>query len=99
MIPLWAISLLSTPGAEEFLYSNGCTVRIRGRMTGNEWVVDAYVSVIPHFAWGCNGFHTGMTGSFKSVVRHYLALVLNQLSEYGAEGREELLSAIKNNLE
>lgn len=99
MIPLWVISLLGTPGTGEFLYSNGCTVRIKGRMKVNEWVVDVYVNAIPHFAWGCNGFHTGMTGSFKSVVRYYLTLVLNQLSEYGAEGREELLSAIKDNLE
>ena len=99
MIPLWVISLLGTSGAGEFLYSDGCTVSIKGRMTVNEWVVDVYVNAIPHFAWGCNGFHTGMTGSFKSVVGYYLALVLNQLSEYGAEGRKELLSIMKDYLE
>lgn len=99
MIPLWVISLLGTSDAGEFLYSNGYTIRIKGRMVRNEWVVNVYVNAIPYFAWGCNKFHTGITGSFKAVVRYYLTLVLNQLSEYSAEGRKELLSAIKDNLE
>ena len=98
MIPLWIISLLNTTDVGEFYYNNEHKISIRGKLVDGEWVVDVHVYAI-YFAWGCNKFHTGMKGSFKSVVRYYLALVLNQLSEYGAEGRKELLSIMKNYLE
>lgn len=99
MIPLWIISLLNTTDVGEFYYNNEYKISIRGKLVDGEWVVDAHVNAIPYFAWGCNKFHTGMKGSFKSVVRYYLALVLNQLSEYGAGGRKELLSVMKDYLE
>ena len=99
MIPLWIITLLNTADVGEFLYDGKCRLSVRGRLVGGEWGVDIHVHAIPHFAWGCNKFHTGMKGSFKSVVRYYLTLVLNQLSEYGAEGRKELLSIMKGCLE
>lgn len=99
MIPLCIIALLGTTCAEEFSYTDKYGISIRGKFLDGEWVVDIYVNAIPYFAWGCNKFHTGMKGSFKSVVRYYLALILNQLSEYGAEGREELLSIMKDHLE
>ena len=62
-------------------------------------MVDVYVNAIPYFAWGCNNFYTGMKGSFNSVVRYYLTLVINRLSEYNVEGRKELLSIMKGYLE
>ena len=99
MIPLWIIALLGTTCVGEFSYTDKYRISIRGKFLDGEWVVDVHVNAIPYFAWGCNKFHTGMKGSFKSVVRYYLALVLNQLSEYGAEGRKELLSVMKDYLE
>lgn len=99
MIPLWLLPLLNTIDVGEFSYNNEYRISIRGKLVGGEWVVDVYVYAIPYFAWGCNKFHTGMKGSFNSVVRYYLALVINQLSEYGAEGRKELLSVIRGYLE
>lgn len=99
MIPLWIISLLNTTDVGEFSYNNEYRISIRGKLVDGEWVVDVYVYAIPYFAWGCNKFHTGMKGSFNEVVRYYLALVINQLSEHGAEGRKELFSIMKDYLE
>lgn len=47
---------------------------------------------------GCNKFHTKIKGSFKMVVGYYLALILNQLSEYGADGRKELIPIMRSYL-
>lgn len=99
MIPIWVILLLNTTDVGEFSYNDKYRISIKGKLVGDEWVVDVHVNAIPYFAWGCNKFHTGIKGSFKSVVRYYLALVLNQLSEYGVVGRKELLSVIKDDLE
>ena len=99
MIPTWIITLLNTIDVGEFSYNNKYRISIRGKFLGGEWVVDIHVYAFPYFAWGCNKFHTGINGSFKSVVRYYLTIVLNQLSEYGAEGRKELLYIMKDHLE
>lgn len=99
MIPLWILTLLNITDVGEFYYNNGYKISIKGKLVDDEWVVDVHVYAIPYFVWGCNKFHTGMKGSFNLVVRYYLALVLNQLSEYGAEGRKELLSIMKDYLE
>lgn len=99
MIPLWVLLLLSTTDVGEFSYNDKFRISIKGKLMDGEWVVDVYVYAIPYFAWGCNKFHTGMKGSFNVVVRYYLALVINQLSEYGAEGRKELLSVMRGYLE
>lgn len=99
MIPLWIMPLLNTHCVEEFLYNNKYRISIKGKFSNGEWVVDVRVSAIPYFAWGCNKFHTGIRGSFKSVVRYYLMIVLNQLSEYGAEDKKELLFVMKDHLE
>lgn len=99
MIPLWIISLLDITDVGEFSYTNKYRISIKGKLVDGEWVVDVHVYAIPYFAWGCNKFYTGMKGSFNSVVRYYLALVINHLSKYGAEGRKELLSVMKGYLE
>lgn len=99
MIPAWIVSLLNTMDVGEFSYNDKFRISIKGKFLGGEWVVDVHVNAIPYFAWGCNKFHTGMKGSFSSVIRYYLALVLNQLSEYGAEGRKQLLSVMRCYLE
>lgn len=97
---LWLITLLSAISAEEFLYHDDrYKVRIKGKVVNNEWVIDVCVNAPPYFYWGCNGFHTGITGSFKTIIRYYLTLVLNQLSECNAPNREGILLTIKDNLE
>lgn len=100
MIPLWLISILDTSSVGDFLYEkNLLKISIKGRFVGNEWVVDIYVDAVSYFAWGCNNLCTGIKSSFNAVVRYYLTLVINQLSEYGAEGKKELLYVIKDYLE
>lgn len=98
MIPLWLYPLLNTSDVGEFLYSGICDICIKGRIEKSVWVVDVRVSALPYFIWGCNGVCTGKS-SFKEVVRYYLAVVLNQLSERGVEGREHILSLIRDYLE
>lgn len=99
MIPLWVILLLDTMGVGEFSYSSKYSIFIKGNFLNGEWVVDVRVDAMPYFAWGCNKAYTGIGGSFKSVVRYYLTVVLNQLSEYNAEDRTCIVSALKDNLE
>lgn len=99
MIPIWVLLLLNTTDVGEFSYNDKFRISIRGKLVDGEWVVDVYVYAIPYFSWGCNKFHTGMEGSFNAVVRYYLALVINQLSEYSAEGRKGLLSVMRRYLE
>ena len=92
MIPIWILSLLNTTDVGEFSYNGKFRISVKGKLVDGEWVVDVRIYAIPYFAWGSNKFHTGMQGSFNSVVWYYLELVINQLSEYGAEGRKEFLS-------
>lgn len=101
MIPAWFISLLSINGVEEFSfsYNEAQKIFIDGKRINGEWIVNVYVIATPYFAWGCNKFNTKMKGSAKSVASYYLMKVLNQLSEYHAEGRSNLMQAIKSNLE
>lgn len=98
MIPTWMVSLLSTTSVGEFSYNDRYKVSIKGDFVDGEWVVDVHVYALPYFAWGCNKFHTKIKGSFKMVVGYYLALILNQLSEYGADGRKELIPIMRSYL-
>lgn len=98
MIPLWLITLLNTSDVGEFSYNGCCQITLKGKYINGEWVISVRVYA-RGFAWGCNDYHTGMSGSFKSVVRYYLTMVLNQLTEHRVEGKNDLLSAIKHNLE
>lgn len=98
MIPAYILLLLDSQKAEEFLYYDKHYISIKGTFINDEWVVDIRVNVLPHFAWGCNNYHTGMRGSFKSVVRYHLMDISNQLSECNAEGRGNLLKVIKGDL-
>lgn len=101
MIPLWQIALLNINGVGEFSFSycEEQTIFIDGRRVEGDWVVNIHVLAMPYFAWGCNKFKTKMNGSHKEVIRYYLTLILNQLSEHKAKGREKLLRVIKANLE
>ena len=99
MIPLWNLSLLNTMNVGEFLYDNGCRIHIDGVLVNNEWEVNIRVNAEPYFLWGCNGLHTGIRGSFNSVVGYYLAIVVNQLSEYNAKERDGVYSVMRGYLE
>lgn len=54
-------------------------ISIRGKFLDGEWVVDVHVNAIPYFAWGCNGFHTGITGSYDDVISYYMGIIFEQL--------------------
>lgn len=98
MIPLYMLLLLDTSDVGEFSYEGCCRIFIYGKLETTEWVVNVRVYA-KGFAWGCNKFHTGIHGSFKLVVRYYLMKVLNDLSEYGVEGKNDLLAVLRNYLE
>lgn len=98
MIPLWMFPLLSISNVGEFSYNGCCKIFLEGKFDAGEWVVNIRVYA-RGFAWGCNKHRTGIRGSFKSVVRYYLMRVLNDLSEYGVEGKNDLLVVLRNYLE
>lgn len=95
MIPLWITSLLGASRVEEFLYNSKYTLHLKGELVNGEWIVDIYVNALPYFAWGSNRKNTKMTGSFRNVVSYYLMVMLNQLTEYSAEGREEVSALMR----
>ena len=99
MIPSWMLILLNTKDVGEFSYKGLYNIYIKGMMVEGEWVVSIRVDALPYFAWGCNGLRTGLNCSFNGVIRYYIFLVINQLTEYKAEGRTELLHSIKDYLE
>lgn len=96
MIPLWITSLLGASRVEEFLYNSKYTLRLKGELVNGEWIVDVYVNALPYFAWGSNRKSTKITGSFRDVISYYLMIMLNQLTAYSAEGREEVFLLVKD---
>ena len=97
MIPAWFIALLNINNVGEFsfTYNGEPKIFMDGKFTDNGWVISLRVIAMPHFAWGVNGYPTGIKGSHKEVIRYYLGIVVNQLTEYKADGRTELLKIIK----
>ena len=77
MMQAWLILLY--PSHNEGFFSNENT-SIKGVFINGEWVVDVRVET-PHFAWGCNKFHTGLAVSFDKVVDVYIKRVRNQLQK------------------
>lgn len=98
MIPAWFMILPGT-NAGEFSYKGKYQVTICGNFVCNEWVVNVSVRAFPYFAWGCNGYHTGIKGPFNEVIKHYMMIAFNQVSIYSMENKKELFSSIKGYLE
>lgn len=97
MTPAW--TFLGTANTGEFSYSGRYRIKIRGHIEKGEWVLDIRVNVMPYFAWGSNSFKSGMRCPFNYVVRYFLMEIFNEVSEYTAEGRDEIFSIIRHGLE
>lgn len=89
------ILLLLSGNTEEFSfkYEGSQKFYISGKFVDGEWVVNVsvYSSMI---IWGCNDYHTRLTSKSK-VIRYFLMLFINQLSEYEIPTKN-LLNLIKN---
>lgn len=90
-----ATIILLSENTEEFSFDHQGKQKfhIYGKLINGEWVVNAKVyseSVI----WGCNRYNTHKS-SKKEVIRYFLMVFINQLSEYGISAKE-LLNLMKN---
>lgn len=90
-----AVIILLSENAEEFSFNHHGKqeFHIDGKLIDGEWVVNvrAYSELV---IWGCNRYNTHKR--FKTeVVRYFLMLFVNQLSEYGIFAKE-LLNLTKN---
>lgn len=97
MIPTWQIALLhiNEVGHFSFTYNEEQKIFIDGNLINDEWVINIRVDALPYFIWGCNNYHTKISGRYTEVIRYYLYLVYNQLSEYEVPSRDKLLEFIK----
>lgn len=94
----WQISLLNSSGVEEFSFSyNGVQkIFLDGKKLDGEWIIRMRVHCPNYFAWGVSRHRTKFTGVSSEVIRYYLAVVMNQMSEYGVtKGRADILRIIK----
>lgn len=90
-----ATIILLSENAEEFSFNHHGKqeFHIDGKLIDGEWIVNvrAYSELV---IWGCNRYNTHKR--FKTeVVRYFLMLFVNQLSEYGIFAKE-LLNLTKN---
>lgn len=90
-----AIIILLSENAEEFSFNHygKQEFHIDGKLVNGEWIVNVKIhaeSVI----WGCNRYNTHKC-SKKEVIRYFLMVFINQLSEYGISAKE-LINLMKN---
>lgn len=90
-----AVIILFDESAEEFSF-NHCgkhEFHIDGKLIDGEWIVNVrvYSELV---TWGCNRYNTHKR-SKTEVIRYFLMLFINQLSEYGIYAKE-LLNLMKN---
>ena len=99
MLHTWLIPLLSINDVGEFLfvYNTKSDIRIHGVLKNGEWVVNIRVKT-PGFIWGCNEYHTGIQSKGR-VLKYLIVEIINQMAEYRLDGKEDLLSVLKGDLE
>ena len=66
---------------------------IYGKLIDGEWIVNVRVNS-ELVIWGCNGYNTHKR-SKTEVIRYFLMLFINQISEYGISAKE-LVNLMKN---
>lgn len=90
-----ATIILLSENAEEFSFNHHGKqeFHIDGKLIGGEWIVNVrvYSELV---IWGCNRYNTHKR-SKKEVIRYFLMLFINQLSEYGISAKE-LLNLMKD---
>lgn len=90
-----AVIILLGESAEEFSFNHRGKqeFHIDGKLIDGEWVVNVrvYSELV---IWGCNRYNTHKR-SKTEVIRYFLMLFINQLSEYGISVKE-LLNLMKN---
>lgn len=91
------IIILLGENAEEFSfnYNDKQKFHIDGKLIDGEWIVNVrvYSELV---IWGCNRYNTHKH-SKTEVIRYFLMIFINQLSEYGKSAKE-LLNIMKNDL-
>lgn len=94
MIPAWlilSITLRSGKNCFDFNYK-GTEIHAHGVLEEDGWVISVRVYIFGCTAYGYNGFHTGIKGSWKSV----LLVILQQAVNHGDFcGRRELVEQMR----
>lgn len=90
-----AVIILLGENAEEFSFNHHGKqeFHIDGKLINGEWIVNVrvYSELV---IWGCNRYNTHKR-SKTEVIRYFLMLFINQLSECGLYAKE-LLKLMKN---
>lgn len=90
-----AVIILLGENAEEFSFNHHGKqeFHIDGKLINGEWIVNVrvYSELV---IWGCNRYNTHKRSKTK-VIRYFLMLFINQLSECGLHAKE-LLKLMKN---
>lgn len=96
MIPAWLIfSISSKTGKNCFDFNcKGTEVHVHGVLEEDGWVISVKVHIFGCTAYGYNGFHTGVKGSWKSVLLVILQQAVNQHDTF-VGGKNELVEQMK----
>lgn len=92
-----ATIILLGENAEEFSFNHHGKqeFHIDGKLIDGEWIVNVIV-YSELVIWGCNKYNTHKC-SKKEVIRYFLMLFINQLSEHGVSAND-LLNIMKDDL-
>ena len=95
MIPAWLILVDSTETYKNFDFNcKGTEVHVHGVLEDDDWVISVKVHIFGCTAYGYNGFHTGLNGSWKSVLLAILQQAVNQHGTF-VGGKNELVEQMK----
>lgn len=96
MIPAWLILSFSKKTGNNCFDFNckGTEVHVHGVLEDDDWVISVKVHIFGCTAYGYNGFHTGLNGSWKSVLLAILQQAVNQHGTF-VGGKNELVEQMK----
>lgn len=96
MIPAWLILSISKKIGKNYFDFNckGTEVHVHGVLEEDGWVISVKVHIFGCIAYGYNGFHTGMRGSWKSVLLSILQQAVNQHNDF-VGGRKKLVEQMR----
>ena len=96
MIPAWLILSFSKKTGKNCFDFNckGTEVHVHGVLEDDDWVISVKVHIFGCTAYGYNRFHTGIKGSWKSVLLVILQQAVNQHGTF-VGGKNELVEQMK----
>lgn len=94
MIPAWLILSISQKTGKNYFDFNckGTDVHVHGVLEEDGWVLSVKVHIFGCTAYGYNGFHTRVKGSWKSVL---LAILQRVVNHGDFCGRRELVEQMR----